>query len=892
MDVVASNYGLAFSISPAKKRAKKDDEDDEEYTLTLAPFTKAPKINFGEVKLNTTVERTVLIVNPQQFEVKLNVTNQDLEINNMELTIGKQENISFKIKWQPEKPNNYKYSIMFEVTNSVRLKFLVHAFGVCVAPPQKKIRKPLSTFQPVKKDKPSSSSSSAIQPTNSVKSKPAIVTNSSKTILKPAIKKASTITATIKQPTATATTSYDKTFIVKQTPTIGAKLTKAPSVDIYNLYTDDYDQDQDETTIHNNNSHHHQMDIRRQTCIIASPKIVKNKDGTLHYITNGNHHLQNQTNNFTMRNMYMDDFNFKINEFQKTPIRRSLSSGGNLDTTHSFSDASLVFVAGGISIQNTTTNYLDQNQTIIPKNYSPSIYSTVKKQEYNEPASNLTPKLADFMKKPNLLASQTPKLADVRLATQLNYDYDEPTMNSSTEPSLPLINSTILIMPSLATKLPIKIIVQLQKQWRMKKFRQYLRKLKIEMSQQAIREAMANTLKINEETRLKEQEKMIKGFVKLQLHFRMKKFRKFLSILKEQKLLKVCIMIQRNWRMKKFRLNLKRLRMDQQMNELNRLNMIIMCQRAIRMKLFRLNLNKLKQQHNRLVFHAINCQRIWRQKQFRSSLKNLQQKRCASVKIIANQWRLYKFRKSMNHYRNTIILIQKWTRSMKQRFIYLNLKRTCIQIQARLRSRQQQVKFKQIQKSVLVIQEWTRSKKDRFVYLKWKREQKSALIIQRRWRLFKFRSIMRKYKQAVCLIQKWHRSMKLRYEFLRKRDIICRIQALYRRVYLVRRHAACLKIQCAWRVFKAKRLVNEKRIEYEIKLEARREQDRLYRCAQLVQAYWRGYSVRKQTNQILNRIRNRLSCYIQSTSLSNYQTKTLGARIRNSLKILSTGIFF
>lgn len=91
MDVVANNYGLAFSISPAKKKVKKPndkDEDDEEYTLTLAPFCKAPKINFGEVKVNTIVERTVLIINPQQFDVKLNVTNQDLEINNMELLIG------------------------------------------------------------------------------------------------------------------------------------------------------------------------------------------------------------------------------------------------------------------------------------------------------------------------------------------------------------------------------------------------------------------------------------------------------------------------------------------------------------------------------------------------------------------------------------------------------------------------------------------------------------------------------------------------------------------------------------------------------------------------------------------------------------------------------------
>jgi hypothetical protein len=126
---IANSYGLAFSISPAKAK-KVSNDDEEEYILTLAPFTKAPKINFGQVKVNTLVERNLLIINPQQFEVKLNVKNQELAIDNLELTIEKMSNINFKIKWQPDKPDNYKYQIFFEVTNNARLKFLVHAFGV------------------------------------------------------------------------------------------------------------------------------------------------------------------------------------------------------------------------------------------------------------------------------------------------------------------------------------------------------------------------------------------------------------------------------------------------------------------------------------------------------------------------------------------------------------------------------------------------------------------------------------------------------------------------------------------------------------------------------------------------------------------------------------------
>ena len=65
---IASRYGLAFSISPAKPQKAKANEDDDDYVLTLAPFTRAP-INFGQVKMNTLVERNLLIINPQQFEV-------------------------------------------------------------------------------------------------------------------------------------------------------------------------------------------------------------------------------------------------------------------------------------------------------------------------------------------------------------------------------------------------------------------------------------------------------------------------------------------------------------------------------------------------------------------------------------------------------------------------------------------------------------------------------------------------------------------------------------------------------------------------------------------------------------------------------------------------------
>ena len=37
------------------KRGQRHYKDDEEYVLTLEPFTKTPKINFGSVKANNEI---------------------------------------------------------------------------------------------------------------------------------------------------------------------------------------------------------------------------------------------------------------------------------------------------------------------------------------------------------------------------------------------------------------------------------------------------------------------------------------------------------------------------------------------------------------------------------------------------------------------------------------------------------------------------------------------------------------------------------------------------------------------------------------------------------------------------------------------------------------------
>jgi hypothetical protein len=160
---VTSLNGLAFSISPAKKQPKKRtaDEDDEEHILTLAPFTKPPKISLGTVPVDRLVQRHVLIVNPQQFPLDVLISNQELNINNVPVTIAAQQSVNLCIKWQPEQPGNHKYSIVVECTNTARLKFIIHAYGVCAKPAaalKKPVRRPLVALQPLKREKTSASS--------------------------------------------------------------------------------------------------------------------------------------------------------------------------------------------------------------------------------------------------------------------------------------------------------------------------------------------------------------------------------------------------------------------------------------------------------------------------------------------------------------------------------------------------------------------------------------------------------------------------------------------------------------------------------------------------------------------------------------------------------------
>lgn len=977
---IASSYGLAFSISPAKPKhkSKNPEDDDEDYSLTLAPFTKAPKISFGSVKLNTLVERNLLIINPQQFEVKLNVVSQELSIDNMELSIEKNSNVNFKIKWQPDRPDSYKYTIFFEVINNAKLKFLVHCYGHCIAPPAKKpARKPFTTLQPLKKEKSAKFGddvqktektttqkpvTGALKPAtkeNKIQPKASTVLNSKRVPLKfeatVVPKKASAKTPTLESRTVNLTTTMEpettnQTFLVHS---IYNKPKKPARSDIYNtsFECEMAEEPQQLPDMMSGLPKSSTMyDIRRQTCIIGSPRI--NKEGK--FVT------------------------IAVDEGKdKTPkLRRSLSAN-NLGCSPSnfFNDNSLFVVAnGGTGVGNATafgsydlidsTHILPSTQNGIPNKHSPTVSSTLMANKNLSPLMSLkqktftpqhlnikaltnlsnsdTPKLTDFLpgptnnKAPQIIEPSIKSEAQASLVTQLDYGntpcLKEPMPNKYLELQTPCqlyttcyddAEESFQTMQNLVREEDLlHAVLMVQRKWRMKVFRRRLRVLKFQRAQEIIDMEIARVAKEKEEQQYLE--RLCVVVLKVQRHWRLKQFRRALVQLREIKrkqeeayrlrLVQAALFVQRVFRYRQFQRALVKLKVEHE----KMVQMVCVCQRAIRIKRFRKALRELKEKKRqeeeeaRLAFEAAQEQKRREEEEARLALEALKER---SARLIQHQWAMFKFRKAMRHYRTAAVVIQRWVRNKHDRFVFLQLRRAAITLQrvykARFEFRVQQAvviqknwrmwrqmtNFSYQMHQIIKLQRWIRSKSIQFKIMALKRSipriqhkareyinkrNKAALVIQRQFRMHLFRKRMTRYRKAALVIQQFHRSMSERYLYLRKRTIIYQIQCLYRRVYMVRRHSAALKIQCFWRVRLAQREYQKRRIEWEAEEEIRQREMFINNQATRIQAWWRGYLVRKETDQILNKIRDRLSIYVAKTQEQN----TLGMRIRNSLAIL------
>ena len=971
--VAANAFGLTFSISPSKKVKSKKQEDDEEYFLTLAPFTKPPKVSFGTVKLNETVERTVIIINPQQFQVDLNVSNEQLNINNYPLTVAANQSINLKIKWSPEKPDNYKYSILFEVTNSARLKFIVHAYGICVKPEVKKTanRKPFTMLQPLKEK---SSNKVALKP---IEGPPATSALS--------VTKTSSVTASLTTVTTKSQQFCDKTIIIKK---------ENKENNNKNLYNPSHLYASDDLDLTPKPNESHLLGSLKNNTILKTP----------------HHHLKSESLAQSHTPKLCDYLKptYEMNEDEEDlNITTMTTTTMTTMTTHhhhmtKIAGTKLMDISADPSMIHPNPNqyddylrtpnlnsilYANKSKQQREKECNDSIYESSSFGAHRQTSLTSTVKITSNSHKNNnnlfsstKMAPKTPKMTSIY---SLNSSSSEEESAPAAVPSLSNANSTFQISElenerKNSENNLLKSVLLVQRQWRYKRFRRALKQAKIDYDNTRLNVIVNGKMSIAEEVKeieirkqeefLKQKERTlhlqmqlaeyerakrekaeheIKYIILCQKWVRMKRFRKYFHAFREQvrlekkererqyqaKLQQYTVLCQKAFRYKKFKKSLARLQQERQY-ECDLLEKAIVCQKWFRYKRFKQNLSHLKVQRQleieyqaKLLQSSVLCQKLYRYKKFKQNLIRLRQEKQAyelminkSATVIQKQWHMYRFRSSMQRYRESACKIQYWYRHfLRDRIYFIRLRKFTVQIQQKYKQRfrvrtqaaiciqsvyRMHVERKQFilqKQSVLKIETWFKSKVDRVRYLKLKRslptiqskckdlvrrQTESARKIQRAYRMHKFRQCMRKYREAAVKIQRWTRDMKQRFTFLQVKRSVLAIQHAYRNVYMKRRIEAAIRIQSYYRMHSSMKRYIVLKQENAERLAKMKETERLNKHATKIQALWRGYKQRKETGENLNGIRQRLSMFQAGTSSTSYNSITLGSRIRTSLEII------
>lgn len=854
-DSVANTHGLVFSISPVKKQPKsKKEEDDEENILTLAPFTKPPKINFGQLKINESVIRSVLLINPQNFDLDLVVSNNELNINNIELKIEKGKNVNLKITWRPEKPGNFKFAILFEVTNSARLKFLVHAFGVCIKPEEKKpIRRPLNMLQPLKKKTDSAP----------VQKKETTVSTKYKTT--------TTTTTTIFKKTAGQKSKFDETVIIEKNGnkensnylgiTIEAKSETRQDTEskcIKNIYEDSFTEPKP---------------------LDSTPKYPEIKTPT-------------QPTGRIQVTPKLSDFMKPASTSDQSPCL--LASTSTKITKIAATRYVDISIDQDNPLNNKTVISDDPKTPHFPLKYATSYLSEPIPFDSDLAMTNShfiqTPKLdRNYMYKENL--SDTFLVEKYATICQKKWRYKifrrklrEIKLKIKTERLSQLLAGSkgLALEFEMLNKRQDELVIQQQ----MEKQRKEMLLIEMEKEEQERKEKLLNCV------------------IMCQRAIRMKRFRKFFRKYQLEMFIKCAVLVQRQWRLIKFRRCLYILKLEEQLRierELQLNKCVLLCQRWFRYKKFRKCLSILldeKKKSQRQIQAACLLQKSWRMLKFRQQMAKYR-----SAALTIQSW----YRNCIKPRKN-FILLKKYTLKIQAIHRYKVAKRieSALIIQSNLRAFIQRKKFIQIKTSVVKIENWYLNKQDRIRFLKLKRsishiqgksrqliqrKNEAAATIQKAYNYYKFRKEMNRYRQSAVKIQRWTRSMKFRYDFLEYRRIkmksIVLIQKNWRKFLSMReqkRVIGAVIIQKTWRGYWARKnleAIREKRLE-EMRVE--HEMAILNHYAIKIQSAWRGFVVRKATSHLLSSIRTRLSFYQTNTC---FESSTLGSRIKNSLKILN-----
>ncbi|ROT66000.1 hypothetical protein C7M84_016007 [Penaeus vannamei] len=130
-----------FEISPVHKQKKKVVQEEEIPVLRLTHFTHSPKISFETVKLGTTRQRKLRVLNPKDqkqlfFCEKFPGEDSGFACSDLNLELEPAESVDLILSWSPVKEGNVRELIQWKTSLGVRAQTVI--LGTCIDPNAKK----------------------------------------------------------------------------------------------------------------------------------------------------------------------------------------------------------------------------------------------------------------------------------------------------------------------------------------------------------------------------------------------------------------------------------------------------------------------------------------------------------------------------------------------------------------------------------------------------------------------------------------------------------------------------------------------------------------------------------------------------------------------------------
>ncbi|NWW82451.1 ASPM protein, partial [Climacteris rufus] len=241
------------------------------------------------------------------------------------------------------------------------------------------------------------------------------------------------------------------------------------------------------------------------------------------------------------------------------------------------------------------------------------------------------------------------------------------------------------------------------------------------------------------------------------------------------------------------------------------------------------------------------------------------QLRAAAV-TLQSYYLMHKCRSHYRSYKRAAVVLQRNYRAhltaKHQRMTYLQTRRNIIIVQATVRGYIQRKRFHKIKESTIRIQAAYRGYKAR----QWVTKMRAARVIQTLFRGYRARKEYASVVRAALVIQSRFRTKQLRARFLKMKFCALTIQRVWRATCTARmvRHqflstrSAAVKIQLAYRQYRARRLLRKKAAAVIIQKHLRAWQEgrlqfmkynKTRRAVIKLQAFIRGYLVRKKISE-------------------------------------------